>query len=318
MGTVGGTTVSAGWERGRGWGWVWGDDDEVGALNAMTDASRLAALRSIGRGAVYDLGVLMDHRSYTAPVHRTTEVIAYRTPEGLVRQGVPGFEPGGVGFNVGMVLCSDQAGTQLDGLAHATVGDDRHWYNGYTSEEWGRDFGPEKAGAHNIPPVIAPGVLVDVAAAQGVDELEPGHPISVDDLQAALDWAEEDVHPGDVVMVRTGVMRHWGEVGDDHAPFGGPEIAGITLASARWLVEEKGAMLIGSDNGTVECVPVVDGANNAPVHTYLLIEQGVHMGELHDLEGLSRDRVHRFCYVALCAKLRATTAGFALRPVALV
>ena len=31
-----------GWTKGRGWGWVWGKDDEVGALNAMTDASRAA------------------------------------------------------------------------------------------------------------------------------------------------------------------------------------------------------------------------------------------------------------------------------------
>ena len=25
------------WQRGRGWGWVWGPNDEVGALNEMTD-----------------------------------------------------------------------------------------------------------------------------------------------------------------------------------------------------------------------------------------------------------------------------------------
>ena len=29
------------WEKGKGWGWVWGKDDEIGALNEMTDASRL-------------------------------------------------------------------------------------------------------------------------------------------------------------------------------------------------------------------------------------------------------------------------------------
>ena len=28
------------WTKGKGWGWVWGEDDEVGALNEMTDASR--------------------------------------------------------------------------------------------------------------------------------------------------------------------------------------------------------------------------------------------------------------------------------------
>ena len=29
------------WSQGAGWGWVWGEDDEVGALNEMTDASRV-------------------------------------------------------------------------------------------------------------------------------------------------------------------------------------------------------------------------------------------------------------------------------------
>ncbi|MDQ3013225.1 MAG: hypothetical protein M3X11_21280, partial [Acidobacteriota bacterium] len=33
------------WQKGKGWGWVWGKEDEVGALNEMTDGTRLAALR---------------------------------------------------------------------------------------------------------------------------------------------------------------------------------------------------------------------------------------------------------------------------------
>ena len=30
-----------GWKQGVGWGWIWGKEDEVGALNAMTDALAL-------------------------------------------------------------------------------------------------------------------------------------------------------------------------------------------------------------------------------------------------------------------------------------
>src|SRR5262245_18135849 len=33
-----------GWQKGKGWGWIWGKDDEVGALNALSNASRAAAL----------------------------------------------------------------------------------------------------------------------------------------------------------------------------------------------------------------------------------------------------------------------------------
>jgi hypothetical protein len=54
-----------------------------------------------------------------------------------------------------------------------------------------------------------------------------------------------------------------------------------------------------------------------PVHNYLLIQQGVHIGEFHFLEDLARDRAYEFCYVAATNKIRGTTAGFALRPLAL-
>ena len=40
------------WRQGVGWGWVWGEDDEVGALNEMTAQSVLAALSIVERGQV--------------------------------------------------------------------------------------------------------------------------------------------------------------------------------------------------------------------------------------------------------------------------
>src|SRR5262249_61267477 len=34
-----------GWTRGKGWGWVWGKEDEVGSLNAMTAETVKQALQ---------------------------------------------------------------------------------------------------------------------------------------------------------------------------------------------------------------------------------------------------------------------------------
>ena len=48
------------WTKGKGWGWVWGPQDEVGNLNEMTDASRLEALRLVTQGKAYDLGLPYD------------------------------------------------------------------------------------------------------------------------------------------------------------------------------------------------------------------------------------------------------------------
>src|SRR5437867_11552305 len=61
------------WQKGKGWGAVWGRNDEVGSLNEMTDASRLAALRLARQGKVYDLGVLYDRTSYKWPGHNPAE-----------------------------------------------------------------------------------------------------------------------------------------------------------------------------------------------------------------------------------------------------
>src|SRR4051812_8699099 len=49
-----------GWKKGKGWGWVWGKDDEVGSLNAMTPATIKSALELVKEGKVYDLGVPYD------------------------------------------------------------------------------------------------------------------------------------------------------------------------------------------------------------------------------------------------------------------
>jgi kynurenine formamidase len=309
----------AGWRQGSGWGWIWGPDDEIGALNAMTPASRLAALATIGEGQVFDLGVPLDRGSFLWPGHVHTEVLPFRTARGIKTMGdlIPP-DPSSMAFHTSVVMLSDHAGTQLDGLCHATSGDDDHWYNGFRSDEWCTDFGPSRASAEHIPPIIARGVLVDVAAHQGVEALAPSQPIEPDDVAAALDHQGVDVRPGDVVLVRTGALHYWGDDGHDHERIAGPDTAGITLATARWLCEDKGAMVIGSDTSTLEVVPAVDGTAVAPVHEYLLVEQGVHMGELHYLEDLSEAGVHEFCYIALTPKVRGTTAGFALRPVALV
>src|SRR6478735_8620253 len=53
-----------GWVKGKGWGWIWGKDDEVGSLNAMTDASRAAALSLAKKGEVFDLGQTYSRRSF--------------------------------------------------------------------------------------------------------------------------------------------------------------------------------------------------------------------------------------------------------------
>lgn len=312
-----------GWTRGKGWGWVWGRDDEVGALNAMTDASRAAALALARKGEVFDLGLTYSRRSYKWPGHSPGEILTFRSPDGLRRMKDADYPPDEknadrVFWHSAALFISDNVATQIDGLAHITAGDDDHWYNGFTEAEWGGDWGPRKCDAPTIPPIVARGVLIDVAAYKKVDAL-PGHTvISTDDLKNTLAWEGVTLRPGDVVLVRTGTGRFWGEDGADHEKIAAHDSAGPDLDATRWLIEDQGVMMVGSDTSGYEVNPPPGPSRSViPVHRYLLVDQGVHIGEFHNLEGLSRAKAYTFCYTATVNRIKGAVAGFALRPVAI-
>ena len=210
---------------------------------------------------------------------------------------------------------SDNLGTQIDGLGHITSGEDNHWYNGFKESDWGGDFGIRKADANGIPPIVGRAILIDVAGWKGVYALPPNFAITSKELQAALAAQGMDVTPGDIVFLRTGALRHWGKNGSDHETIAKYDSAGLTLEGAKWLVEQKGAVLIGSDTSGLEVGqdPKIPG-RAIPVHEYLLVEQGVHIGEFHNLEGLAKNKVYRFAYVAMTNRLIGAVAGTAMRP----
>jgi kynurenine formamidase len=311
-----------GWVKGRGYGWVYGKTDEVGALNAVLTPDRIAAaLKSATTGQVYDLGVAVDRKSFKWPGHSSTEVMSYRSPAGVKSlKDMPGFAQGSraLAWHSCALFISDNVGTQIDGLGHITRGAGDSWYNGFKESTDGDDFGIRKADADSIPPIVARAVMIDVAAWKKLDALPSNYAIGVADLESALKAQNSDVEPGDIVLVRTGTLRYWGANGADHAKLAEHDSAGITLEAAKWLVEQKGAVMIASDTSGLEVGSDPKRPGVAiPVHEYLLIDQGVHIGEFHNLEGLSRDKVYRFTYVAMTNRVKGAVAGFAMRPIAI-
>jgi len=315
--------ANKGWTKGTGWGWIWGKDDEVGSLNAMTPATVKASLDLARRGDVYDLGITYSHNSFKWPGHSPGEVITYRGPEGVKRQldhdfVKPGVNPIGTGWHSCALFINDNVATQIDGLAHITAGTDNHWYNGFREADWGGNFGVRKCDATTIPPIVARGVMLDIAGLKGVDALPPHYAITPADVDRALAAQKVSLKPGDVVLFRTGTLRYWGPEGGDHEKLQMHDSAGINLETAKYLVEEFGTILIGSDTSGLEVSPAAEGSGTfIPVHNYLLVEQGVHIGEFHYLERLAQDKVYEFCYVAMTNKIAGTTAGFTMRPIAI-
>ncbi len=312
-----------GWKRGVGWGPVWGRQDEVGALNAITDQTVLAALKLATQGRVVDLGVEVSRSSYRPDPSNPAEVLTFRSPSGLKQQGDrpelhPKKNPSGLAWRNCTLFLTDTLGTQIKGLAHATVGQDNHAYNQFSETVAGGDFGVRKCDAAGVPAMIARGVLLDIPAVRGVEVLPPHYAITRQDVDAALKRQKVTLQTGDVVLVRTGTLRYWKDLGEDRAKLAQHDTAGITLGTAKYLVQEFGVMMIASDTSILEVSPPPDGSDcPLPVHKYLLIEQGVHIGTFHNLEVLAQEKIYQFCYICTTNKVAGAVNGFALRPLAI-
>jgi kynurenine formamidase len=291
----------------------WGPDDQVGQLNMMTDDSRADVLRRIAGGRVYDLSVeyFVGMPSWHGLGDPRYQYWLTHTPRGTtvddpLRVGDAGNRH--VSYTGDAVSFYTHMGTHIDALNHFGL-DGRIW-NGFEADEHLGDRGWKKAGAETIPPIVARGVLIDVARAKARDMLEPAYRITADDLREALRRQGIALQRGDVVLIRTGRMQ-WLE--DEHAYE--EQAPGLTLDAARFLVEEGGAMSIGADNLSFEAFPSDQAGNYVPVHTYLLAERGVTLMEVVNLEALARDGVHEFAFIGASLKFRGASAA-PMRPLA--
>ena len=292
----------------------WGPDDELGALNRMTDASRAAVLARIAGGRVYDLGVeyfvgmpswhVLGDPRYQFWLTHTPRGTAVDDPAGVGRE-----QNELVSYTGDAVSFYTHMGTHIDALNH--FGLNGEIYNGFSADEHLGDRGWTRTGAETLPPIIARGVLIDVAGAKGVDMLPDSYGITVEDLRAALARQSLDLQPGDVVLIRGGRMRAWSD--DEGYVANQP---GLSLPAARWLAERQQVLAIGGDNLSLEHFPVADGSETwVPVHTYLLAQAGVPIIEVVDLEELARDHVYEFAFIAASLKFRGASAA-PFRPIA--
>ena len=290
----------------------WGPDDELGRLNLITDESRAAVMSRIDPARAYDLSVeyYVGMPSWQAAGDPHYRMWMTHTPEGTVIDdplGVGVAENRHVSYTGSAVSFYAHMGTHIDALVH--FGLNGETYNGFEAERHLGDRGWDRSGAETIPPLVARAVMIDVAAAKGVDRLPPLYRVTAADLREALERQGSEVRRGDVVLIRTGQMALY----DDAEAFM-TDPPGLDMDGARWLVE-RGAMVIGADNLSLEAFPSEDEGNYIPMHTYLLAQHGVPILELVYLQDLSRDGVYEVAFVGGSLKFRGADAA-PIRPVA--
>lgn len=290
-----------------------GEQDEIGMLNLMTDRSRADALAAADAGTVFDLSV--DYHvgmpSWAGLGDPTYQIWMSHTPPGSVNENVLGLGEQHnqlVTYSGDCISMYTHTGTHLDALNH--FGLNGAVWNRFTA---GRDLGSRtwlKNGAEKQPPVIARGILLDVAAAAGVDVLPDSHRITAAEIQSVLDSQSTQVRIGDVVLIWTGRMLRWHQGGAAYLA----NEPGLDREAAV-LLAEAGAMIVGADNVALEVMPTVDPENWHPVHTYLLGECGVPIMENAYLEELARAKLWEFVFVGAGLRLRGATAA-PMRPLA--
>jgi len=279
-----------------------------GALDTLTGEKVVEAVKLVKSGRVYQLGRVLETRSPAHPFHGPLFYLTFRRVHDSLRMWRGDF--GAMNVRIEM---SDHSGTHIDALNHVSIGE--RLYGGAKISDVESEHGTRELGAENFHPIVTRGVLVDVAGAKGVEALEAGYPVGLEDVRLTLRWeGVSEPGEGDAVLFRTGWGKLWGL---DNSKYLGPPLPGITVEVARWLSSRR-VVLVGGDTPSVERIEMErQGAPHIePVHQHLIVESGIFMLENLDLEEVSRDRVYEFLFVCSPIRIRGATGG-SVNPVAI-
>lgn len=230
----------------------------------------------------------------------------------LIRRHGDMVRPDGGSASNELIITGGHVGTHVDALAH--VSHEGCLHGGVDAAEATVNGRYAQHGIDQMPPLVRRGVLLDVAAAHGVDCLDPGYGIGAADLAKAAERAGAEPGPGDVALIRTG----WATRFDDAEDYLGQShgVPGATEEAAHWLAE-RGIVAAGADTTAFEQIPAGRGHSVLPVHRVLLVENGIHIIEHLKLEELSESGYGEFVFVLSPLKIVGGT-GSPVRPLAVV
>lgn len=311
------------------WG-RWGEDDQLGTLNLITDAKVRESAALVRRGAIFALGVNFDDNlPWGGSGFRQNPMHLMRVDGGdgrldihlrdwgtATEAGIAAMWANPVHVNDDLIILPLQCGTQWDALAHVHV--DGQMYNGHPAAAV-TSFGATRNSIDQVDQrgVVSRGVLLDVARHRGVEHLGPGDAVGPDELDEICERQSLQVTPGDIVLVRLGWWPQLERLGGAAWMADAP---GVHWRAADWL-HRNDVAAVACDNVRVELPNWrVKDAPPLPLHWLCLREMGMLLGEIWNLEELAedcaRDGIYEFQLVA--PPLRITGAvGSPLNPLAL-
>jgi kynurenine formamidase len=264
----------------------WGPDDELGTLNYITPAKRIAAAALVKTGEIVSVGrdlSTKQSKSNAQPVSHIMMFSDAKSPSCTDYFSI---------FPHGMVV------THMDALCHFSYND--QWYNGRKRSEslsasgakWGSVYAQRQG-------IFTRGVLLDVAAARNVKWYQPDEYVTVADFEAAEKRQHLRVEPGDAIFVRTGMERMEKELGEqDTYPR-----AGLHAECVEWM-HQRQVSVYGGD--CIEKLPYPSERFTSAMHMIVLASMGLPILDWPALTELAQacERLNRWDYLLTTAPLR--------------
>jgi kynurenine formamidase len=268
--------VRAIYEAISNWG-RWGSDDQLGTLNYITPAHRVAAAKLISKGSVIGLGRDVD--TVPSPMNNIP------AQHFMVAAGDVAPKKGaGVCYDHIGVFPHGQAQSHLDALCHISN-------NGVMFNEQPAALVTSK-GASTLDiceaagGIVSRGIFLDIAEARGVPFIDPEDPVRPEDFDRAEELAGITVGEGDILIYRTGRHERRETVGPqcERFPDGRGHLPGIYPDCLEWIHERKVA-LIGSDCAH-DVLPSPFEEEAIPIHVGTEVYMGLLLLHNLQLEGL--------------------------------
>ncbi|MGX1809385.1 cyclase family protein [Nocardia sp. NPDC055321] len=263
-------------KRVNNWG-RWGSDDEVGTLNLITDNVVRAAAATVRTGHRVALAVPLSQQGIQ------TGMIPNRVNplHSMVAVNWEMFGPGTVATSDDVVTMGLQAGTHWDALTH--VSHSGRIYNNRPADTITAHRGAKFSGIDKATHLVSRGVLLDVAAAHGVERLPSNHAVTPEDLDAAEEYGRVRVRQGDIVLIRTGQIGLY--LAGDREGYAVPS-PGLSIRCPEWF-HARDVAAVANDTLVFEIFPPEIEGVWLGVHALHLVEMGMLQGQNWNLQELS-------------------------------
>ena len=268
------------WER-------WGRDDGRGTANHVTPSMVRGAAALVRTGQVISLALHFDQHGPQTGANGRFNCLRYSVATGTDHAEDRQLWSGGpiprqMGYADDTVVLHLQSATHWDSLCH--IFHKGRMYNGFPASEVTSQGAPRNGTEQLKSSLVGRGVLLDIPRSKGIDWLQDGYPITVEDLEAAAELARVTVGQGDIVLLRTGQMARclrtgWGTYAGGDAP-------GLSFHTIPWLAERNIAA-VASDTWGVEVRPNELPDSFQPFHIPTVVYMGLLLGEMFNLEALA-------------------------------